>query len=90
MKEHVYFARCIAANGADMGAVKIAVTPAVQAEMDADDDMAEAVRVFCAAIRQAHHAVETGQHASFEDAMEAITGNRLERIDFDIDEEPFQ
>lgn len=52
----------------------------VQHDMDADPELAAAVRNFCASIRQAHHSVQTGQHATMEDAMEAITGKRPKHV----------
>lgn len=67
--------------------LEIVILPEVQAQLDADPDMAEAIRDFMAACRQAKHAVDTGQHESFNDAMEAITGNRPEPVDISGDEE---
>jgi hypothetical protein len=42
---------------------------------------------FFAALRQAHQGVQTGRYKSFDDAMEAITGNRPERLDPDDDDD---
>lgn len=54
----------------------IQISDEARQQMDEDPAAAEAIRIFCASIRQAHHSVETGQHASLFDAMEAITGMR--------------
>ncbi len=71
--------------------LEIVVLPQVQDQMDDAPDMAEAMREFIANLHQAQHAVETGQHATIEDAIEAITGNRPEPLDFDeYHEVPFQ
>lgn len=53
----------------------------VKAAMAADPDLAEAMREIATSMRQAHHAWRSGQYASFEDAMEAITGQRPEPVD---------
>lgn len=51
------------------------------AEMEAKDpEAAKAAREMLANIRQAHTAWLAGQYPSFEDAVEAITGQRPERI----------
>lgn len=49
--------------------------------MNKNPELAAAIREFCANMRQAKHAVLTGQHKTIEDAMEAITGHRPERLD---------
>lgn len=61
--------------------LNIVIPDDIQRDIDADPELAEAFRNFCASIRQAHHAVQTGQYENIDDAMEAITGNRPERID---------
>lgn len=61
----------------------IVILPDVQAAIDADPELAKAMRELSAAFHQAWHAVETGQHATFDDAMEAITGLRPARVTLD-------
>lgn len=61
----------------------IEFTDEVKAKLDADPKMAAAVRDLLAAIHQAHHAVQAGQHKTMEDALEAITGFRPVAIDPD-------
>lgn len=63
--------------------LEIEFSPEVLAQMENDPDMAAAIREFSASLRQADHAVKTGQHKTFEDAIEAITGNRPERLSDD-------
>lgn len=59
-----------------------------KAQIAADPELAEAMREMAALMRQAHHAWQTGQYASFADALEAITGCRPEPVDPDgIDDE---
>lgn len=53
----------------------------VKDQMANDPALAEAMREIGAAFRQAHHAWQSGQYESFEDAMEAITGQRPELVD---------
>lgn len=48
----------------------------VKAQMAQDPEMAECLRGMTAAMRQAQHDLKTGKYASFEDALEAITGSR--------------
>jgi CheY-like chemotaxis protein len=67
----------------------IVIADEVAAEMADDPEMAKAMRELFAAFHQAHHAVATGQYASFDDAMEAITGSRPEPVFLDDeDDEP--
>lgn len=61
--------------------LQIIIAPELQAQLDADPELAEAMRELFASFRQAHHAVETGTHKSFDEAMEAITGHRPEIVD---------
>lgn len=68
--------------------LKIIIPPAIQAQMDANPKLGEAMREIFAAMRQAHHAVQSGQYATFDDAMEAITGCRPEPVDLDDDFPP--
>lgn len=65
----------------------IHVLPEVAEQMADDPELAEALKETFAVFHQAHHAVETGQYKTFDDAMEAITGSRPELVEFD--EEPF-
>lgn len=65
---------------------EVVIAPEVLEQMAQDPEMAAAIREICAAFRQSAHAVKTGQHNSFEDAMEAITGNRPEPV-FDDEED---
>ena len=67
--------------------LEIVIADAVAAEMADDPEMAEAMRDLFAAFHQANHAVATGQYASFEDAMEAITGSRPEPVFMDDEDD---
>lgn len=49
-------------------------------KMAEDPELVKALREFSANMRQAHAAVKAGQYASMEDAVEAITGSRPERL----------
>ena len=55
----------------------------VKRKMEEDPALAEAMRQIAAEMRQAHHAWQSGQYASFDDAMEAITGERPEPVEMD-------
>lgn len=68
--------------------LEIVFSDQVLEAMTNDPEMAALIKDFSAAYRQADHAVKTGQHKSFEDAMEAITGHRPEPVFLDDDEEP--
>ena len=67
--------------------LEIIMSDEVAAQMADDPEMAAALREISAAFRQAHHAVQSGQHGTFEDAMEAITGNRPEPVFLDDEED---
>ena len=71
--------------------VEITLSDQVKGQMEADPNMAAAIRDFSACMRQAFQAVKDGQHKSWEDAIEAITGTRPEVVDeipdFDADSE---
>lgn len=69
------------------GEMEIRFSPEVEAKMAEDPTIAEAMREFCAIVRQAMEAVKSGQHESFPDAMEAISGSRPIRADDDGDDE---
>lgn len=56
----------------------------------AHPELAKAMREMAANMRQAHHAWKSGQYASFDDAMEAITGERPESLDLDEDDAPLR
>ena len=60
--------------------VMISFSPQVQAQMDNNSDLAEAMRDFLANVRQALNDVKTGKYNSFDDAMEAITGERPQLV----------
>lgn len=60
--------------------LEIVIMPDVQAEMDSDPELAEAMRDMFATFRQAEADVKSGKYDTFEDAMEAITGSRPELI----------
>lgn len=66
---------------------KFVITDKLAAQMENDPKLAQAIREMMATFRQARHAVETGQHKTFEDAVEAITGNRPERLENDEDDD---
>jgi hypothetical protein len=55
----------------------------VKAKMAEDPKLAAMMREMAANFRQAFHGINTGQYKNFEDAMEAITGERPQRVDFD-------
>ena len=46
-----------------------------------DPKAAEAFRIMMANMRNAHQAWRSGRYPSFEDAVEAITGNRPVKVD---------
>ena len=66
--------------------LEIVILPEAANEIAADPELANAMKDMFAAFHQANAAVQSGQYASFEDAMEAITGSRPEPVD--LDEEP--
>lgn len=71
------------------GELIVRFSPEVEAKMVEDPALGEAMRDFCAIVRQAMEAVKSGQHQSFPDAMEAITGNRpTPVVCHDDDDEP--
>jgi hypothetical protein len=65
----------------------VIMTDEVRAQVEADPEMAKAMRELTACFHQAHAAVEAGQYGSMEDAMEAITGNRPEPVNLEDDED---
>lgn len=67
--------------------LEIVILSQVQQEMDADPELAKAMREFFANVRQANEAVIAGRYSSFDDAMEAITGRRPELIEWDDEDE---
>lgn len=69
----------------DKKELKIVISDSVKESMDSDPELAEFMRDFMASMRQADHAVKTGQHNTFDDAIEAITGFRPELVDLDDD-----
>ena len=66
--------------------LKVELSTAVKAQVEDDPELAEAIRHLSACFRQASYAVATGQHKTFEDALEAITGSRPEKIEEDEDD----
>jgi hypothetical protein len=61
----------------------IEFAPGVLEKMESDPELKAAMQEMLANMRQAHHAWTSGQYASFDDAMEAITGSRPEAVDVD-------
>lgn len=55
----------------------IKVLPAAQAQMDADPDLAKAMKGFFEAVHQAHAGVANGTYASFQEGIKAITGEDM-------------
>lgn len=62
---------------------QVILDPSVQAQIDADPELAEAFKAFSEAARNAMQGVSDGRYKSFEDAIEAITGSRPEAISDD-------
>lgn len=60
----------------------------IEAMMASDPAAAVALRDLLATMRQAAHAWHSGQYASFEDAMEALTGSRPQPVGLGDDETP--
>ena len=52
----------------------------IAAMTEKDPALREALTEMLANMRQAHHAVKTGRYRTFDDAIEAITGKRPEKI----------
>lgn len=50
-----------------------------------DPEAAEALRDFSATLRQAYQGLKEGKYETFEDAMEALTGKRPERVEDEDD-----
>lgn len=70
----------------------VIILPEAQAAIDKmmaqSPEAADDIRDILAVIRQAHQGWQSGKYPSFEDAMEALTGERPERVDLDDPEEP--
>lgn len=66
--------------------LQIDISDTVEDQMSNDPELAEAMRVFMAVMRQAHDAVQRGQHKTMEDAIEALTGSRPVKLDPDTGE----
>jgi len=60
--------------------LEIKWSDAVKESVAKDPELAKALWEFQANLHQAWDAVKRGQYASFEDAIEAITGERPERV----------
>jgi hypothetical protein len=75
----------------DTTELDVIILPEAQAELDKiaaeHPEVREVVREFMANVRQARQGVIEGRYASFEDAMEAITGSRPEPMDECDDED---
>lgn len=67
--------------------IEIELSPQVEEAMAADPELAKAMKDMFANFRQATHGVKSGQYKDFGEAMEAITGQRPQRIDLDEDGE---
>lgn len=52
--------------------LKIEVAPEVQAQIDADPELASVIKDFSARMRQAYQDVHDGKYASLDAAMEAL------------------
>jgi hypothetical protein len=69
--------------------LEVEMTPEAQASIEqlvaAHPEAEEAIRDFLAKMHQAAESVNSGQYASFEDAIEALTGERPTLIDLDED-----
>lgn len=61
----------------------VVMSAEVQAEADADPELATALREFSANARQAMQGVKDGTYTSFEEGIEKITGHKPERVDAD-------
>lgn len=57
--------------------------PGVLEEINRDPGLKKAAQEMFANMRQAHQAWRDGRYPTFDDAMEAITGNRPTKIDGD-------
>ena len=60
--------------------LSIELSDQVKEQMAKDPALAGAMREMCALMRQAHAGVEAGKYATFNDAMEALTGNRPQLV----------
>lgn len=61
----------------------ITVSKELNAQIAADPMIAKAMQALNEKIRQAHHAVQIGQYASMDDALEVLTGYRPEKCSLD-------
>lgn len=61
---------------------EIVVLPEVQAQMDANPELAACMREVFAKLRQAGAAVDSGQYATIEEAMKAL-GAEMTHVDLD-------
>jgi hypothetical protein len=68
----------------DKDDLKIELSPEAQAKLkDAPPDIKAKMQELFANFHQAMDAIKRGEHETFEDAMEAITGNRPEKLDLE-------
>jgi hypothetical protein len=58
----------------------LVIAPEAQAMIDADPELAKVWRGFSEVMRNAMQGVNDGRYPSFDDAMEAMTGQRPERV----------
>lgn len=58
---------------------QVVIPPDMQAEIDANPELAKAMQGMTEALKNAMQGVKDGRYASFEDAMEALTGQRPEK-----------
>src|SRR5687767_5955211 len=61
--------------------LQVILADEVQAKIDADPGMRAAIRDFIASMHQARAGVLSGQYKMMDDAMQAITGSRPQKID---------
>ena len=69
--------------------IEVILSDSVQEQMDEDPELAKAMKEMIANFHQAMDSVKRGQHKTFDEAMEAITGQRPVPIDIDGLEEDF-
>lgn len=59
---------------------KVVIPPEIQKQMDANPELAKAMKDMMAEMKNAMQAVKDGRYATFEDAIEAIIGQRPQQI----------
>ena len=68
---------------ADDDELKIEISDQVQEQMDKDPKLKKVLGELFANFHQAAAGVQNGQYKSFDDAMEAITGERPKKVDLE-------